>query len=142
MSRSSVKYAIAFGLIILATPTRAAELVVSNGVFHGGDHAPRDTTSGEVAVVRLENGKYEIRLGSHFNTTPGPDLFVYLSASTDPQNSPAVVKDIFANLGKLTSSTGAQRISISKHVHLKEYNSVVIWCKQYSILFGAAPLQQ
>ena len=135
-----MKYAIAFSLIMLATPTRAAELVVSSGVFHGGDHAPRDTTSGEVTVVKLENGEYEVRLGSHFNTTPGPDLFVYLSASTDPQNSPAVVKDIFANLGKLTSSTGAQRILISKQVHLEEYNSVVIWCKQYRILFGAAPL--
>ena len=137
-----MKIAIAATFLLLATQAHAAETAVSTGVFHGGNYAPSDTASGGVSLVKLENGKYELRLGDDFSTTPGPDLFVYLSASADPQDGDAITGKEFVDAGKLDSPTGGQKFSLASDFDPGKFNSVAIWCKQFSVLFGAAPLMK
>ncbi len=135
-----MKYAIAAAAMLLATHAQAAETAISNGVFHGGNYAPADTASGGVSLVKLENGKYELRLGDDFSTTPGPDLFVYLSVSADPQDGDAITGNEFVDAGKLGSPTGGQKLLLPSDFDPAKFKSVAIWCKQFSVLFGAAPL--
>ena len=137
-----MKFAIAVAAALFATQAQAAEIAVSTGAFHGGNFAPADTASGGVSLVKLENGKYELRLGEDFNTTPGPDLFVYLSASADPQNGDAITGNEFVDAGKLGSPTGDQKYSLASDFDPRKFKSVAIWCKQFSVLFGAAALSK
>ena len=137
-----MKFPIAAAILLFTTQAQAAEMAISKGEFHGGNYAPGDTASGGVSLVKLENGTYELRLGNDFSTTPGPDLFVYLSASADPKNSAAITGNAFFDAGKLGSPTGGQNLSLPSDFDPAKFKSVAIWCKQFSVLFGAAPLMK
>lgn len=115
---------------------------VMKGAFHGGNYAPSDTASGSVTLVKLDSSTYELRLDSNFSTTPGPDLFVYLSASEDPQDARAITDNASFEAGKLGSPSGEQKIALPRNFDPKKFRSVAIWCKQFRVLFGAAALKK
>jgi hypothetical protein len=73
-------------------------------------------------VLRLEE----------FKSTNGPDLYVYLS--TDKQASD------FVSLGRLKANIGNQNYDIPSGTDLSKYDTVLVWCKQFSVLFGSAEL--
>ncbi len=75
------------------------------------------------SILRLENLK----------VTNGPDLYVYLS--TDQSASD------FVNLGKLKANNGNQNYEIPTGTDLSKYDTVLIWCKAFSVLFGSVELK-
>jgi hypothetical protein len=86
---------------------------------------------GVVKVIKLADGKTFLRL-ENLKTTNGPDLYVYLSTGKD-------VSDI-VNLGRLKGNIGNQNYEIPPGTDLAKYNTVLIWCKAFSTLFGSAKL--
>jgi hypothetical protein len=86
---------------------------------------------GVAKVLNLADGKTFLRF-ENLKTTNGPDLYVYLSTGKD-------VSDI-VNLGRLKGNIGNQNYEIPTGTHLAKYNTVLIWCKAFSTLFGSAKL--
>jgi hypothetical protein len=86
---------------------------------------------GVAKVINLADGKTFLRL-ENLKTTNGPDLYVYLSTGKD-------VSDI-VNLGRLKGNIGNQNYEIPTGTDLAKYNTVLIWCKAFSTLFGSARL--
>jgi hypothetical protein len=86
--------------------------------------------TGEARVLRFED----------FETSNGPDLVVYLSASHPKDlRDQSVAKD-FVDLGQLKGNIGAQNYEIPPGTDLDRYSSVVIWCRRFNVSFGAAKL--
>jgi hypothetical protein len=75
------------------------------------------------SILRLEN----------FRATNGPDLHVYLS--TDKSASD------FVSLGRLKGNIGNQNYEIPEGTELSKYDTVLIWCRAFSVLFGSAELK-
>jgi hypothetical protein len=74
-----------------------------------------------------------------FRTSNGPALKVYLSAA--PATGPAdAFDDRYVNLGDLKGNIGEQNYAVPGDVDLARYRSVVVWCKRFSVPFGAAAL--
>lgn len=100
-------------------------------VLYTGNFVP---TSGIIAEgqakIISENDELKLEL-SNFSISSGPDLKVYLSKSSTP--------DEFITLGNLTS---AQIYSIPNSVNFNDYNHVLIHCQQYNHLFAVATLTQ
>jgi hypothetical protein len=71
-----------------------------------------------------------------FKVTPGPDLFVYLSKERNIKESKELGE--FVSLGKLESSSGDQMYTLPSDY--EDYNSVVIWCRAFGVLFSVAEL--
>lgn len=70
--------------------------------------------------------------------TPGPDLWVYLSKSVNPRQE----LGIFLDLGLLKGTKCAQSYVVNKSINeLKDYQSAIIHCKQFSVLFSYALLK-
>ena len=88
---------------------------------------------GKALVVPLDDGSSILRL-EDFESTNGPDLYVYLS--TDKKASD------FINLGKLKANSGNQNYEIPHDTDLRTYNNVLIWCKTFGVLFGNAELEK
>lgn len=86
---------------------------------------------GVVKVITLADGKRFLRL-ENLKATNGPDLYVYLSTGKD-------VSDI-VNLGRLKGNIGNQNYEIPPGTNLSKYDTVLIWCKAFSTLFGSAKL--
>ena len=129
-------------ILMMATQAQATETLLAQGAFHGGNYAPSDTASGGVTLIKLQNGHYELRLGDDFSTTPGPDLFIYLSTAADPTDGKTIKANAFVDAGKLNSPKGGQKFSLPANFETRKFKSVAIWCKQFGILFGAAALTQ
>ena len=86
---------------------------------------------GVVKVIALDDGTSVLRL-ENFKATNGPDLYVYLA--TDKSSSDIV------NLGRLKGNIGNQNYDIPAGTNLTKYNTALIWCKAFSVLFGSAQL--
>ena len=100
------------------------------GTFTGAGDGIHDA-QGDAYTIPLEDGSNVLRL-ENFQSTNGPDLFVYLS--TDENASE------FINLGVLKANNGNQNYEIPDDTDLDKYNKVLIWCKSFSVLFGSAEL--
>ncbi len=68
-----------------------------------------------------------------FSASSGPDLKVYIATTNTASQ--------FVSLGPIKSINGAQLYEISNPPDFNQYNKVLIWCQQFSVLFGAASLQ-
>ncbi len=87
---------------------------------------------GLAKVIRLDNVSTILRL-ENFKATNGPDLYVYLATENSASD--------FVNLGRLKGNIGNQNYDIPEGTDLSRYNTVLIWCKAFSVLFGSAKLE-
>jgi Electron transfer DM13 len=127
--------------ILLSASAQAKEDMVKGGMFHGGTHAPADTVSGTATLIKTKDGSYALKMSDDFSATPGPDLVVYLSTAADPVNDADVKNAEFLSAGKLASPSGGQIMPLPQDFDPAQFKSVAIWCEQFSVLFGAAPLK-
>ena len=87
---------------------------------------------GEAKVIPIQNQDSNILRLENLRVTNGPDLYVYLA--TDKTASD------FVNVGKLKANNGNQNYNISAGTDLTKYDTVLIWCRPFSVLFGSAEL--
>jgi hypothetical protein len=103
---------------------------IRTGSFVGvgdGIHNAEGTTK----VFLLQDGNSILRL-ENLHVTNGPDLYVYLSPDKSASD--------FVNIGKLKANNGNQNYEIPTGTDLSKYNTVLIWCRPFSVLFGSAEL--
>jgi hypothetical protein len=86
---------------------------------------------GIAKVINLADGRTFLRL-ENLKATNGPDLYVYLSLGKDASD--------IVNLGRLKGNIGNQNYEIPAGTDLSKYNTILIWCKAFSTLFGSAKL--
>ena len=111
-----------------ATMTNNTKPLMGNFVGSGdGFHK----AEGVAKVITPIDGKTFLRL-ENLKATNGPDLYVYLSTGKD-------VSDI-VNVGRLKGNVGNQNYEIPTGTDLSKYDTVLIWCKAFSTLFGSAKL--
>ncbi|MFI5914330.1 DM13 domain-containing protein [Dactylosporangium sp. NPDC051541] len=123
---------------VSASAPPAGPAVVRQGAFVSHEH----DTKGLARVVRDADGAHSLELVG-LDTSNGPDLRVWLSdqpvrAGTDGWR---VFDDgNWVELGRLKGNRGDQRYAIPAATDLQQYQSVTIWCKRFSVSFGAAAL--
>ncbi len=86
--------------------------------------------SGTARVIETENGaviRYE-----NFKTINGPDLFVYLAKDLEAKE--------FVSLGDLKATEGNVNYNVPVGVDVSDYRYVMVWCKQFGVLFNYADL--
>ena len=108
---------------------------LASGKFHSVAHA----TSGTATVYQLADGTRVLRF-TDFKTSNGPDVHVYLVAADDASDSESVMKVGFVDLGSIKGNIGDQNYTLSSGVDLSKYRAVSVWCKRFSVNFGAAGL--
>ena len=86
---------------------------------------------GVAKVITLQDGNRVLRL-ENLKATNGPDLYVYLATDKGASD--------FVDLGRLKGNIGNQNYNIPQGTDLTKYNTVLIWCKSFSVLFGSAIL--
>jgi hypothetical protein len=97
-------------------------------------------TAGTATIYQLGDGTRILRLTS-FNTSNGPDVHVYMVAADDAKDAGAVERAGFIDLGVIKGNIGDQNYTLTSDVDLAKYRAVSIWCKRFSVNFGAAALR-
>ncbi|UQU62323.1 DM13 domain-containing protein [Couchioplanes caeruleus] len=117
----------------------AGPVVVRKGTFVSHEH---DTT-GAARLVRNGDGTHQLELVG-LDTSDGPDLRVWLTdqqAITGPDAWSVFDDGRHVELGRLKGNRGNQVYPVPADVKLDNYRSISIWCKRFSVSFGAALLQ-
>ena len=94
-------------------------------------------TSGIVEFIQTGD-ETTIRL-SQFNTSPAPDLGIYLSKQPSISSSSDISSAI--KLTQLKNSSGDQTYLVPPNIDLSQYNSIAIHCTSYNKLFWSASLK-
>jgi hypothetical protein len=116
----------------------AAPVALSAGSFVNGA-TPGHEAQGSATIFRLEDGQQILRLAD-FSATNGPDLFVVLSGSANPDQD-GVKSGGFLQIDALKGNVGSQNYDLPPDIDLNQYKSVVIWCRAFNVVFGYAALQ-
>ena len=112
-----------------ATTLGQASLLIGN--FIGVDDGIHNA-EGLAKVIPIDDASMILRL-EDFKATNGPDLYVYLSTDNSASD--------FVNLGRLRGNIGNQNYDIPEGTDLSRYDTVLVWCKAFSVLFGSAELK-
>ncbi len=110
---------------------------VKQGQFRDADSFHRG--SGDAIIFATPGGNHLLRL-EDFDVTNGPALHVLLSAHADPVSVDDVKRDGYVDLGPLKGNRGSQNYTVPADVDVSTFNSVVIYCKPFSVVFSVAPL--
>jgi hypothetical protein len=97
-------------------------------------------TEGSATIYRLGDGSRVLRL-TRFSTSNGPDVHVYMVAADDAKDVATVKQAGFIDLGVLKGNIGDQNYTLGGDLDLGKYRAVSIWCKRFSVNFGAAALR-
>jgi hypothetical protein len=101
--------------------------LLRQGMWMGVGHSVSGT-----AKVYDESGKKIVVLDP-FSSQNGPDLKIYLSKDENASQ--------YINLGAMKSTEGKQSYEITGMPDLAEYKFVLVWCQEFSVLFGKAELK-
>ena len=106
--------------------TKPAE---ATGMFSNGAHAVSGTV--KVVVDKTDATKKYLSF-ENFKTDAGPDLYIYLAEDKNATGSIIVMK---------LDKTGTFTLDIPSTANLTKQKYVLIWCKQFTVLFGSAKLE-
>jgi|SRR5580693_3407599 hypothetical protein len=121
-----------------ALPTAQGGLLaqtLASGRFYSILHP----TEGTATIYQMGDGTRVLRF-TNFKTSNGPDVHVYMVAAEDAKDAATVERAGFIDLGVIKGNIGDQNYRLGSDVDLAKYRAVSIWCKRFSVNFGAAPL--
>lgn len=93
--------------------------------------------------IQEDQGTFYFVLGNDFMTLAGPDLKVYLSPITIEEigDREAIDKNGGVMIAGLKSNKGAQKYPFPKGIQPGDYKSLVIFCPQFSVVWGGVSLE-
>lgn len=110
-------------------------IMAASGSFVGAD----DFHEGSGTAVVYQQGEQRVLRFEDFSVTNGPDLHVILTKHPDPTSRADVGED-YIDLGSIKGNLGNQNYDIPNDIDLSEYQSVVIYCVPFHVIFATAPL--
>lgn len=104
--------------------------LLSSGSFAGLDgHGGGGTAQ---AIDLAEGGR--VVTFSDFDVDPGPDILVYLTPDQGTTGGDII------DLGRLKGTKGDQQYAIPDDVDLARYDTVLLWCRAFSVRIAGADL--
>ncbi len=114
------------------TPENKNETISGTTIVSGTIVSGVHPSSGTVKVVKDANSKNYL-VFENFKTDNGPDLKVWLSTSSSASN--------YVEVGLLKAVSGNFYYELNATHDFVNKPNVLIWCKQFSVLFGSGVLK-
>jgi len=131
----------ACGVAQAQTPSAPAEIqqVAHTNLSSGEFIKKKKSIKGNWSIVQ-ENGQTIIRFANDFKTKNGPDLKIFLSPQTIQAVNGKTATAGSVNLGVLKATSGSQDYIVPAGINIADFNSVLVHCEAYSILWGGGAL--
>lgn len=121
-----------------AMPEMQGAQVFSSGTFRRISSV--HWAQGSVTIYQLPDNSKVMRF-EDFEAANGPDLRVIISAADNPLTAEDVrLNNLDLELGRLKGNIGSQNYTIPAQIDLQQYNSVVIYCRSFGVVFSSAPI--
>jgi Electron transfer DM13 len=116
------------GVAVPPTEITSGLTTLLQGTFAASAHA----TSGTVKLSKDAAGK-KFLVFENFKTDAGPDLRIYISDDLKATN--------YTEITNKVTLTGNYQLAVDASVDTEKKRKVLIWCQQFSVLFGSADLK-
>jgi hypothetical protein len=113
-----------------STTVPAGPVLEASGDLFGIDHTAAGTAS-----LYQQDGQWVLRFEDDTDIENGPDLYVWLTASTDWEDPGEYI-----DLGKLKGNVGGQNYPLPPEFDPVRHRNVLIWCLRFQVPFAAAEL--
>jgi hypothetical protein len=115
------------------TPGNSSETLPAGTVLVSGSFVSNGLpTSGTAKVIQDASGNKHLVI-ENFSSDNGPDLRIWLS----PNNNGSPYQEV----GILKAVSGSFSYELTAVINYMANNRVLIWCEDFSVLFGHALLQ-
>lgn len=121
----------------VAQTVAGAPGVLAQGQLVDGD--PGHPASGRARLIRAADGSLVLRF-EEFSIVNGPDVYVVLSTDPGRGRASAVAGDAL-NLGKIKATNGNVNYAIPAGTDLTPFRSVILYCRAFHVVMGAATLE-
>lgn len=111
----------------------AEPVVLAEGMFNEIDFVHRG--EGSATIYELPDGGRVLRF-ENFRVTNGPDLHVFIAEAANATQSSELGEHI--DLGQLKGNVGDQNYEIPADLDLSQFNSIVIYCVPFQVVFSVA----
>jgi len=111
---------------------------LKSGQFWDQDRFHKGT--GTATIYNLADGTQLLRL-TDFQVTNGPDLRVILTRSQNPEEAGQVTGPGQLESAKLKGYMGNHNYPIPNDADVSPFNSVVVFCKPFRVIFSVASLE-
>jgi hypothetical protein len=105
-------------------PARAR--VIAQGAFTPHSHDVKGR------ALLLQHGHLTTLRFEDFETVNGPDLRIYLSRDLNNRD--------YIDLGQMKATKGNVNYALPDDIDFARYNTVLVWCEDFSVLFSYAKL--
>lgn len=103
----------------------------ADGVVATADFVPKaHEVEGRAQLIRIGD-EYTVRF-EDFKTINGPDVNIYLATDTTAED--------FIDLGDIRATEGNVNYEVPAGTDVEKYDTVLVWCKDFSVLFSYAEL--
>jgi hypothetical protein len=109
---------------------------LQSGSFSGADAA--HDVSGKVALFETDSGK--VLRFSDYEATSGPDVFFYISPTSEFDETKARQLAVPGGLGE-GQATLRGNFGVPLPDDASDFSVVIVWCKRFGVKFGEARLQ-
>jgi hypothetical protein len=123
-----------------AMPAAGGAAAVAQPLESGTFYTILHPTSGKATIYKMADGTHMLRF-TNFDTSNGPDVHVYMVAADDAKDAATVERAGFVDLGVIKGNVGDQNYILPGDLDVAKYRAVSIWCKRFSVNFGAAALK-
>jgi hypothetical protein len=122
----------------IATAATGEPAALRSGQFTRIDRA--HAAEGTATLYELPDGSLLLRLEQDFRSNEGPDLYVGFSGHPMPRSNEELHDQGYLELALLQSFEGQQDYALPADLNLDDFRSVVIYCKEFTVLFSTAEL--
>ncbi len=116
--------------------TQMSPKVLLSGSFQSADAVHK----GEGTASVYQIGSERVLRFDPFRSTNGPALYVYLSPHTAPRSSQQLHEGGSFEVARLKGNIGSQNYTLPSDIDLAKFKSVVIYCRQFHVVFSTATL--
>ena len=134
-----MKYIIACAFLVLALNSCKKEentviepLPAGSTLASGSFISSVHPTTGTAKIIQDSANKLKLVL-EHFNADSGPDLRIWFSSDINATD--------YVEAAVLTSFSGNFTFTLPAQLNYSVKKNVLIWCEDFSVLFGYATLQ-
>lgn len=106
----------------------SGQTLLLSGTFESNAHS----TKGSAKIYEDKSNKRTLVVEG-YKGDPGPDLRIYMAEDTKAKN--------FVEISDKVVTTGDFVVVLPASVDVSKQKFVLIWCKQFAVLFGNAPLK-
>jgi hypothetical protein len=105
---------------------------MTEGVLARAEFVPKaHDVEGQAQLIRVGD-EYTVRF-ENFKTINGPDVNIYLATDTSAED--------FVDLGDIKATEGNVNYTVPADTDFTKYDTVLVWCKDFSVLFSYAELE-